>query len=410
MVKTVWMYLCVFGVVVHADAQDFVFNNVTKLPAVVNSSAEESFPLLTPDGKRLYFARALYSGNEGGEFAGQDIWYVERKGNTWVRGDQQLRVLNNRNNNVVVGFGAKNKKLYYTNGSPYQRLDGIYAIPMASGSKKSRSELLRIPELDNLDFIGFYVSPDLDVILLSMRGLDSEGKEDLYYTIKDATGAWVKPRTLGATINTKGFEISPFLSADKKRLYFASNGHPGEGDADIFYSERLYDSWETWGVPVNLGKSINSSKFDAYFSLYGDSLAFFSSNRGSRYADLYQADVEVSKTVLAKNQRYMTTEEWDKFVGKNVSSSFAFPNGSSLLSQGQKELLFYIVNKLMLERDVQFHLVVKEQESVRGSEDRLQAIVTEMKRQGIDPSRIIISQTGDPESTSRGVIEVRLFR
>src|SRR6185503_14219383 len=96
------------------------------------------------------------------------------------------------------------------------------------------------------EFLGMYISPDCDVILLSMKKDDSKGQEDLYVSLKDAAGQWSIPRNLGPVINTRGFEMSPFLSPDKKRLYFASNGHRGLGDADIFYSNRLDDSWERW--------------------------------------------------------------------------------------------------------------------------------------------------------------------
>ena len=123
---------------------------------------------------------------------------------------------------------------------------------------------------------------------MSMKDADSKGQEDLYVSLKNGNGEWSKPVNLGSAINTAGFEISPFLTTDKKRLYFASNGHPGLGDADIFYSDRLGNSWETWSVPVNLGDKINSKKFDAYFSIR-DSVAYFCSNRDGQFSDLYKA-------------------------------------------------------------------------------------------------------------------------
>jgi hypothetical protein len=279
-----------------------------------------------------------------------------------------------------------------------------------TGNEWTRPELIFIPGIDNLDFLGFNVSPDLDVIFLSMKASDSRGNEDLYFSVKDVSGAWSKPKNLGATINTPGFEISPFLSADKKRLYFASNGHKGEGDADIFYSERLYDSWETWSVPVNLGSQVNSKKFDAYFSIYGDSVAYFSSNRDGQYADLFRAKVSQGRTILLKGQHYVNNDEWNAIVGKNVSADFSFPNNSTFLSAAHKELIFYIVNKLMLERDIRFHLVVKEEEDPASSKERLKVIRDHLKASGIDAGRIYEDQIFAIEKTKRGVIEIKLFK
>jgi hypothetical protein len=384
------------------------FSPAVKLPSVVNSAAEEGMPLLSPDGKKLFFTRALFDGNEGGVYAGQDIWISEYNSGTWKKASNDFEI-NNKNNNAVVGITADGKTFYFVNASPFQKMDGIYRTRTLDRSRSDRPELIAIPGIDNQDFIGFYVSPDLEVIFLSMKAPDTGGKEDLYYCVKN-NGVWSKPRNLGATINTSGFEISPFLTPDKKRLYFSSNGHPGSGDADIFYSERLYDSWETWSVPVNLGSTVNSNKFDAYFSLYGDTLAFFASNREGKYADLYQVKARKARTVMEKGQRYLTVEEWNSLVGKNVSADFAFPHRSTLLTPGQKELLFYIVNKLMLKKDIRFHLVVKEEESSELSKERLKAIHDHLKQLGIDPVRIVIEQVVEAGQSGRGVIQFRLFQ
>jgi hypothetical protein len=389
-------------------SQTFEFYDVSKLP-VINSPAEEGMPLLTADGSKLFFTRALFKGNEGGEYGGEDIWFSESKTGKWTVPSNDFASLNNRKNNVVVGMGADGKAIYFTDGSRSQRMNGVFKT-QNTGSGWSRPQLMLIPGIDNLDFIGFYVAPDEDVIFLSMKNSDSHGNEDLYYSMKDKAGLWIKPKNLGATINSAGFEISPFLSADKKRLYFASDGHRGEGDADIFYSERLYDSWETWSVPVNLGPLINSKKFDAYFSIYGDSICFFSSNRDSEYADIFSGKVRLAKTVLSKEQHYLSADEWNNTVGKNVSTEFVFPHGSAVITAAQKELVFYIVNKLMLERDVKFHLVVKEEDDERTSQERIKVLSKELNSAGIDPSRVVIEQVFPTEKTQRGVVELKLFR
>lgn len=389
-------------------AQQLDFQNVTKLDNSVNSGAEESMPLLSPDGKRLYFTRALSDQNEGGFYGGQDIWMSERSASGWGKATNRLSI-NTRDNNVVVGIDKDGKTLYFVDASHAKRINGLY-LTRINGSKMTKPELIPIPGLGNLDFIGFYMSPDHDVLFISMKASDAIGGEDLYYTTKDIAGSWQVPKSLGATINTAGFEISPFLSADKKRLYFASSGHSGLGDADIFYSERVYESWETWSVPVNLGPAVNSKKFDAYFSIYGDSIAYFSSNRDTKYADIYKVDVGESKTILAQGQHYLNIDEWNNTIGKNVSSAFAFPHNSTLLTAAQKELLFYIVNKVMLERDYKFHLVVKEEEGSTFTKERLAAMQSHLRQLGLDVERIKTEQVLDIEKTQRGLIELKLFK
>lgn len=389
-------------------AQQFEFSDVTKLSGSINSGAEEAMPLLSPDGKKLYFARALSEQNEGGIYGGQDIWVSTFTNGNWNRATNRLSI-NNKDNNSVVGFDKTGKTIYFMDGAHGKRMNGIY-MTQIQGSRLSKPELIPIPGIANLNFIGFYVSPDRDVIFISMKASDSRGEEDLYYTIKDAAGAWMAPRNLGATINSTGYEIAPFLSADKKRLYFSSNGHSGMGDADIFYSERVYESWETWSVPVNLGPTINSKKFDSYFSLYGDTVAFFSSNRDGKYADIYRAKVKEAKTILTKGQRYLSKEEWNSVIGESVSGLFAFAHNSTVLTPAQKELLFYIVNKIMLERDYHFHLIAREEENPANSKERLAAIQSHLRQLGLDASRIKTDQIFNIETTQRGVVELRLYR
>src|SRR5690554_6690451 len=50
------------------------FSRAEKLSNAVNSTAEESFPIFSEDGKTLYFARTFHPENTGGKYSGQDIW------------------------------------------------------------------------------------------------------------------------------------------------------------------------------------------------------------------------------------------------------------------------------------------------------------------------------------------------
>jgi hypothetical protein len=387
-------------------AQEFEFTELQRIPGLVNSSAEESMPMLF--SKRLYFTRAFHPENTGGEHAGLDVWTSDFKNGKWTRAANTFPY-NNKNHNVVVGINHTGNRFYYVDISPSKKLQGVY-VSRYVGSRWGEPDFIPIAGVNNLDFLGVYIAPTADVILLSMKAEDSRGQEDLYYAVKDRSGLWSTPKNLGATINTTGFEISPFLSKDNKRLYFASNGHGGEGDADIFYSDRLYDSWETWSTPVNLGKQVNSKKFDAYFSVYGDSVAFFSSNRESTYSDIYTVKVAQQKTILASGQYYLNSESWGSLVGKKVSSSISFPPEITTLTEPQQELIFYIVNKLMLEKDVNFHLVVTEEEKPELTKMRLQAIYDQLTKSGIDTNRIRSEQVASIKKSDKGSIEIRLFK
>jgi hypothetical protein len=409
MVTKYFLSLCLTVVPLLSMAQLQEFYGLRKLPAGVNSLGEESLPLLSADGSRLFFARALYAGNAGGKFSGHDVWFSEASGDIWKSSSNVLPAgINDEGHNVIVGMSKDGNKIYYMSALTDEKMSGIY-VTTRINNYWTRPDFVPVPGIDNQNFLGLYVSHDLDVMLFSMKAPDSRGQEDLYFSVKTSSGHWSPPRNMGATLNTNGFEISPFLSADKKRLYFASNGHGGQGDADIFYSERLYNSWETWSLPVNLGKVVNSEKFDAYFSIYGDSLAYFASNRDGKFADIYEVKVAPVKTVLAPGQHYLSADEWNRELGGAVSNELLFPGGSATLTPAQKELLFYIANKLQLNKGILFHLVVKEEEDPELSTTRVRAIMEHLVQSGIGQERIILEQPDSAQQADQGKIEIKLI-
>lgn len=79
------------------------------------------------------------------------------------------------------------------------------------------------------------------------------GSCDIYFTMK-RNGKWMKPLNLMAPVNTKGWESQPSVTADGRYLYFASNRGGGKGKMDIWRAERT--SITPSGLPV-YGKVTN---------------------------------------------------------------------------------------------------------------------------------------------------------
>ncbi|MEQ9187526.1 MAG: OmpA family protein [Cryomorphaceae bacterium] len=256
-------------------------------PPEINSTTEESFPLLSPDG-RLYFVRSIYEENQGGIRAGQDIWYVEPTQNGWRAASNDLGKLNNIFNNGVVGVSDSGNVLFlnstYSNKLDYQI--GLSRSEFRDGGWSTPKRVRMKGFNPKTGFLSFYVDDDVGVMLISFSSSIAVD-EDLYVSLKE-DGRWQKPIHLGPTINTPGAEFSPYLSDDGRVLYFSSNGHPGLGGADIFMSRRLDDSWQSWSEPVGLQEPINSPAFDAYYTLH-DTVAYFASNRNGDFSDIYIA-------------------------------------------------------------------------------------------------------------------------
>jgi outer membrane protein OmpA-like peptidoglycan-associated protein len=103
-----------------------------------------------------------------------------------------------------------------------------------------------------------------------------------------ASGMFGNPKHLGDAINTTGFETSPVLSPDGKTMFFSSNGLGGSGDADIYQTKRLDETWLNWSAPENMGSRINTTGFDGSFSVDSEGNAYYISGEGnSGLGDLY---------------------------------------------------------------------------------------------------------------------------
>lgn len=354
------------GIVATTFAQNYSFTHPEKLPATINSDAEESMPVLNTTGDTLYFVRSLFQGNNGGKKSGQDIWMSTKNSNSWSAAANNLPSLNNHRNNAVIGIDSSGSVLYLLDAysPPVPRINGV-SKTKHRGRIYTEPSTIKIKGLEAKNsFVGFYMNSTEDVLLISMHGNNSLGDEDLYVSLKDEAGEWSTPINLGPTINTKGFEISPFLSKDGKTLFFASNGHEGYGDADVFMSKRLYNnSWVLWSKPVNLGEQINSDGFDAYFFMTDDQEeVFFASNRSDKNTDIYTAGVikvneEELRAEINPSKYKLTETEIQALLGMPVTRTVYFDFGSFEIKQGSKELLNFLVEKLKENREYNIELI-----------------------------------------------------
>jgi outer membrane protein OmpA-like peptidoglycan-associated protein len=124
------------------------------------------------------------------------------------------------------------------------------------------------------------------------------GGSDLYYC-QLKNDYWGNPVNLGPNINTPGNEVYPFVNQIGE-LFFSSDGYPGLGGKDIFFS-KFADT--TWLVPVHLDPPINSMFDD--FGIVTDSEmkeGYFSSNRDNSI-DIYKFRTNFLQLFYSENQR-----------------------------------------------------------------------------------------------------------
>jgi outer membrane protein OmpA-like peptidoglycan-associated protein/tetratricopeptide (TPR) repeat protein len=125
-------------------------------------------------------------------------------------------------------------------------------------------------------------SPDGSELYFASNRPGGFGGIDLYKATKLANGDFGNAVNLGPTINTPGNEMFPRPTRDGK-FFFASDGHPGFGELDLFVAEKD----DAGGMVVkNLGQNFNSEDddFGIFFTEYPKS-GFISSNRDGGVGD-----------------------------------------------------------------------------------------------------------------------------
>ncbi|HYG37708.1 MAG TPA: OmpA family protein [Cytophagales bacterium] len=245
-------------------------SDVETLGEKINTGVTETKPIISADGKTLYFCRQNYAYNVGGKRDDQDIWYAElSKNNEWSYAANIGKPLNDRNPNGVSSVSTDGNTLLLIN--EYE--EGGSFKPGASVSHRikggwSKPERLNIERFSNKGiYLDFCFSGSGKVLLMAINKSDSYGDQDIYVSFNKDGNNWAEPINIGQSVNTKNAEFSPFLAADEKTLYFASDGYDGYGGSDIYYTKRLDDTWKNWSKPVNLGAKVNSSDWDGYYSV-----------------------------------------------------------------------------------------------------------------------------------------------
>jgi len=232
----------------------------------VNSNQDDLGPIISADGKTIYFARQNVSGNVGGEQDEEDIWYSSFEKGLWGFARNIGKPINSPDPDNLIAVGSDNNTMLF------KLPDGLAFRYRTNNGWSSFAKLNISIESESSHFVG-NLSTDSRILVFSSMSKNNlfydprREENDLYVSMLDSTGNWSAPINLGSAINTIGDESSPFLSPDGHTLFFASNGRPGYGDLDIYVAQRKGEGWKEWSEPLNLGPTINSPSFDAYYTI-----------------------------------------------------------------------------------------------------------------------------------------------
>ena len=238
----------------------------------VNSPYKEYKPLLSPDGRTLFFSRKNHPGNIGGVDDAEDIWFSEMDSTgEWQEAVNAGTELNNEAPNFVSGITPDGNTVVLLLGNRYEKNGKMKAgasISTKEGDKWTKPYNLEIKNDYNYhDKVNYFLTNNRQVLLLAVERDDTQGERDFYFSFFQEDSTWTEPLNMGKVLNSVGDESSPFLAADDETLYFSTNGRGGYGSYDVYVSKRLDDTWTNWSEPQNMGPDINSERDDMFFNI-----------------------------------------------------------------------------------------------------------------------------------------------
>ena len=257
-------------------------SDITSIPLTgkINDKGSAYVPVVTTDGKTLYFCGYGFANGKGKE----DIFYAKMEKATWSAPKliSELSTSSKHESPLSVSADGNTLLVFLSGKVGYSKktADGwstaqLYDTTINRGTWQSDA----------------IISADGKAMLYVIgRGWGTNN--DIHVSLRKPDGSWGSPKKLGEAINSEGDERTPFLHPDMKTLYFSSAGRGGFGGLDVFVSSRLDDSWDNWSEPRNLGKEINTTDDDWGYKISTDGKkAYFAADVSSSKSQLFEVNL-----------------------------------------------------------------------------------------------------------------------
>jgi outer membrane protein OmpA-like peptidoglycan-associated protein len=225
------------------------------LPKNVNRNTVQYYPVLSADQETM-----IFTSRRGTKppMDHEDMFVSYKKDGNWSD-PEPITEINTFLNEGTCTISADGKTLIFTfcRGTAKRRViagscdlfisyneGGQWSNPINMGGKINSQYWDTQPSL----------SADGNTLYFVSSRPGGKGGIDIWMSEKDENDEWKVPVNLGTSVNTPFDEVAPFIHANNKTLYFASDGHIGYGGRDLYKIEKENN---TWGKAENLGYPIN---------------------------------------------------------------------------------------------------------------------------------------------------------
>lgn len=291
----------------------------------INTPFNDYHPSLTVDEDLLIFTRMRPADeltDNGGSPVEEDFFYTKRIDGKWLPAISLGPPINTHRNEGAHSISPDGRYFFFTG---CERPGGLGSCDIYL-SERNGDKWTSPQNLGDIVNSGLWdaqptLSADGKTLVFTSRRSGGKGQADLWFSTKNVNGTWRLPVNMGDSINTELEESGPYLHPDGKTMYFSSNGHPGMGGKDIFYSKKHPNG--NWGKPVNLGYPINTKKEELHLIVSaGGKTGYFSSDRegGLGLRDIYS--FELYDEAQPQPVTFMRGKVTDKKTGMPLKAAF----------------------------------------------------------------------------------------
>jgi outer membrane protein OmpA-like peptidoglycan-associated protein len=250
------LFICLF----FFCAEIFIYGNINeKLLQLINSDGEETAFTKNGDGTFIVFVR------KSSDSDNSDLYYIEFKNNQWSR-PSPLKEVNTSAQEITPFLSADGKTLLFAS---------------------NRQE--------------------------SLKGSGNQPSFDIYASEKTLSG-WSAPVRIFGAVNSSHDELSPFLSAGGKELFFVRRADGNKDRASAIKVKKISDSWEE-PERFDFFTKENISPYMIVMSKFYDSYIFSGYKTGTQKRQIFLFPLSKRKSeILLQNddEDYVSFCEVDK--------------------------------------------------------------------------------------------------
>jgi len=210
-------------------------NNTWGQPKALALSWKENLNLggmsISVDGRKMYFTGCQWPNS----FGSCDLYVSFRKGRVWEAPSNLGTFVNSQWWDSQPVISANGKQLFFSS----KRTDGkggadIWMSVRLPNGKWSPPVNLGDSINTSGDEMAPFLHADGKTLFFSSTGRAGLGGFDLFVSRKDLAGQWSTAQNIGYPVNTKDNEINIFVSLDGDKAWISSDRKEGNGGFDIF--------------------------------------------------------------------------------------------------------------------------------------------------------------------------------